>query len=378
MDSKIWSRLPDDITGCIIDNTSDTETLSSWCEATRHNLYLYRIAFKRSWESITIYREDLGAPVPIDLHDDLATGPFEDWNKPYRKLPKLMRRDHRGIIPASVVRFLYLDFIEHPLNFSEHASSRTIPFPEPEGKKYWLPLICPHLTGVQHVQANGNLRQSEMAFIRSLPSSKIWSLGLRACDERIELQEQRERFYLPIREFRFGLPCKAQILRSLDIRVSKPWEAIPLADAVMKLKHLAELTITSCCFSAGEPPLFSFLNRLFPDSKNADNHLTLIEFPAHLSHLKLIEGHLSVTSTLLHLCIFCDLTDSGKASTLGTSRLFRRALSRHQDFPRYTLTFQNPLRLHYLILSLHQVHYQNWLLAVTLNRSSGVGRIESI
>ena len=283
--SPIWAELPFDVLTLIIAQTTDANTLDSWCNATKESHLLHEIAMTARWRSVTIDDRDL-LPAPGDdterfheIEDRLWRHNLgQDW-KPVGQMVKALLRtigDEPGHCPANYVRDLVLDFRllkywEEDVrgyweyidpDWEEHLEEEPEPpsytvedlMPTLESLKYTFSQLEGHFRNLRSVSSHGDTHQVVLDFVARQDAVKICSLELRSLGAYGQFQVPYEDLPLrrrPLRAWLFqfeGLSTLRQ-LRSLEIHHFSNKEIDGL---LALLPRLVELQCLILACEAGE------------------------------------------------------------------------------------------------------------------------------
>ena len=304
MDRRIWSKCPQELLSAIISLTDDAETLDHWCEATAANLHLYQVASRQKWKEVNIEDQDLVPSPGVD---------YKEWRRKQRKMRKMVpswkpragkvleltQRLENGTVPANFTQSLSLDFrmqsfwIDLPdVEFPEFL------MPSTESLEYTLSLLSPHLINVRQVCADGFVPQSVLHAIVNIPSTKIWSLRIRAFNGLGAFYHNDLSSGGLSRQKILYLDALDQLntLRDLEIHRLLNEEAPRLAKAIPHLKQLERLVVADdeAAHESSTCPIEVLLNSLLADDGVGDDQRSLAldrgcVLPLTLTSLKLVD-----------------------------------------------------------------------------------------
>lgn len=233
-DSSIWSRLPEHLVCCIIELAKDTETRRNWCDATKGNSLLHRIALRGFWCSFTVHRENL-----LEKSDD-TEDPF-GCEKARKELERAIRfspwtgANPFPIKPASLIQRLVLNF-QH--GFYDGTFTRDVL----SNGNHTLKSLIHHCSCLERVDHYGVLSQKMLFLLVRMRN--VTTLRLRKTSRSIPPLGHEGTAHLSS-PLKFGKLHYMRRLVILDISALLLSEARGLAHAIMCLDRLQELRVAT-------------------------------------------------------------------------------------------------------------------------------------
>jgi len=310
MDPRIWSRLPHDVLGIVIEHTKDATTLDYWCLATRNEWRLHTIALRTKWQDTVFDDEDL-VPQRGDDGEAMSTMTRRAVRKGIcRKqdsglIRAAVRRNAQGIVPATFIVSISFNFLFHFLvqvfqkeqadDYDETCRTRDIAerlIPSGESLDHSLAVLGPHLVNVRSVRTFGTVPQSILDLIVNVPSKKVYTVVIRkgyAIRSFWYTRPSGRREQLDLTKL-----SSLETLQNLEIWKIRHDEAAGLAQTMPKLKMLGRLVLGTGCGVGTGDPMTILLCTLFPKETHMKDQDTKgdgsMAFPSTLKHLSLIDS----------------------------------------------------------------------------------------
>ena len=326
--SNIWSKLPNDLISCVIEQTDDVTTLKDWCTATIGNSNLYHSAIRNRWAELTLDHADLLPKafkkdqnlrkkiesavdrqvqlLPVEEHDVAAEKQAKEelrqaghvgvrWRKNHLRY---VIKDHHGLVPAAFVKRLYLNFT-FMFMYQMHSDNAEVfreALPSLRTLCHSLSLLFPLLTQVEEITVDGAAPQPVLDAITGLKSPRLHVLKYRITECRGYFREKPPNYPSSMRLVTWETSSRLQSLRVLEIQQLRNDEARSLAEAVATLLQLERLMVASGQFSGLDwSPLAVFLEHVLPRSSSTIllglQKGSAIGFPSTLKSLVLIDNH---------------------------------------------------------------------------------------
>ena len=185
LSSPSWSKLPLELITLIVTQTTDTETLDSWCEATWESHQLHETAMTARWRTVTIDDRDL-LPAPGDdedtfnrIQERLRTLKLGQCWKPTGEIVNTLLstiNNKSGRCPANYVQDLVFDFrllrcweddIQH-LDFDPEGLVPTV-----KSLKHTLTKLKGHFHNLCYLSCYGDAPQEILDFVASQDAVKM-------------------------------------------------------------------------------------------------------------------------------------------------------------------------------------------------------------
>jgi len=346
LSSPLWSELSLELLAMIITQTTDTETLESWCEATQESRHLHETAMTARWRTVTIDDRDL-LPAPGDdedtfnlTQDRLQRHKLGQHWKPAGEMVNTLLgiMNESGRCPANYVQDLVLDFrllryweddihdyweeIEGDSEESEGDSEenegdseddREVPtlsahnlMPTVESLKHTLTKLESQFHNLRHLSCYGDTRQVILDFVASQDAAKIRSLELRSLGAyggfQIKFEDEQPSRRWPLRPWPLRLDVLSTLhqLTNLDIHFLSSHETTGLLAALPELIELRCLTLACEAAEHGDHgdgcALKSLFDQIFQTCDTASINGNLVAecsgwFPPNLKSLSLIDTY---------------------------------------------------------------------------------------
>ena len=288
-DPLIWSKLPEHFILYIIEQTTDIKTLKNWCEATRAVFYLYRVALRLRWRTITVSKKNLLKTCATeDL--DYYSAKFEKYREFKNEINQAIRMTSEkpgyGIKPATLIKRLVINLQ------SGTGSLMSIEIETHQNVSITLKTLLPHASRLEEVEHFGFLQQELFDQFVRIPT--LSTLRLRQTHRYTEGPYEALLLYQHTGNFAqtvsFYNLSQATKLTCLDISYLHTGEARSLAKAVGYMKLLQHLRIaeisTKVLYGNEEPstPLATFLSELYSEPASSVDNVSDISSSLSASH----------------------------------------------------------------------------------------------
>ena len=176
LSSPLWSKLPMELLTEIVTQTTDMETLDSWCEASQGSQILHEIAMAARWRTVTIDDQDL-LPAPGQdktrfnwIRKNMWKQGVElCWTPAYKLVNMLLDpiKNKPGRCPANYVQDLVFDFrlliyLEEDVQDSNFYVQDLMP--TVEALKHTLEKLKGHFPNLRSLRCYGDAPQGDIGF----------------------------------------------------------------------------------------------------------------------------------------------------------------------------------------------------------------------
>ena len=281
---------PYDIIVNIIQWTDDVETLNSWLVATRGSALLHRTAIRKKWTQIRLFQHGLtteSGSQPTNGTHTQPEGRVKDATQKLCYWPSVAYPTPASYVRSAKLDIHYLvayDIDLYDLPNCEHDS---------------LMLLLPSLTHLSELFVDGVLLQdildclARLKTLRALKLRKSCAIGF-----------DKDVAYLAATSFlcmKWDGLSQLEILRKLEVYQLLPDEGASFAEALKSLTHLERLLVSAAespsdMYEYMEPPLWNFLQAVFPDTPTLDNPSQTCLLPRSLKSLVLVDMGWGLTS----------------------------------------------------------------------------------
>lgn len=336
MDPTLWSRLPQEILGMIIENTADSETQRSWREATTHWPLLYRVTIQTTYSTFTICEKDLlKAPKVIRYgdwytsfgNDEASDGTPRGAERPKRQLIHDLRTFSYQNIAPSVRRLV--------LQFYFASSNRLDNLVRSEDVRHTLDTILPEAKFLQEIDHHGVLYQEELDGILAVRSLKLLRVRQSWNETPCSCSEGESPRPIGLLALDWSRLPHLHALKTLSISQLHTYEAVGLARAVKRLRKLESLRLETAkidildadIFSDDgddNEPLMTFIGELYRREEKYSSED--VGFPSSLKVLALVDvyfGLVILSPSKLTKFNISEATSTSPDSQRISFRLFR-------------------------------------------------------